>query len=284
MFLESSLVTQPSLTVKTVVWLGALAAATLLATLRWVTEAEFAFMSAVIVPVIAVGWICGAGQGVMFAAAATLLWVISDVAAGRVFSEAWVPVLNGMTRFAVYSLVASLVGTLRTVLLREHELARHDALTGLMNRRAFMQVGADETARARRYHHPIAVIFLDLDNFKKLNDTRGHDVGDLALNAVARTIKQSIRGTDRSARLGGDEFAVLLPETDPAAARETGEKLGEAIIRMLDESYAPVSVSIGVAIFEEVNNDFEQMLKVADRLMYETKTTGKRGVRVCHLA
>lgn len=282
--LESSLIGVHSLGLKLLVWAVALVAAALLAMLRVVTGAEFAFMSAVIFPVIAVAWVGGGRQGVFFATAAALFWVMADLATGRIISETWVPVLNGLTRFAVYSLVAGLVGLLRKSLQRERRLARHDMLTGLMNRRSFLQVGQEETARARRYGHPMAVAFLDLDNFKQLNDTRGHDIGDAALKQVAQTMVSATRATDRPARLGGDEFAIILPETDFKAAQDAGNKLADAINAALKKEYSPASVSVGVASFDVAAERFEQMVKAADALMYEIKNTGKRGVRFRHIA
>ncbi len=283
-FLETSLVSDYPQGIKLLVWAVAFVVAALLAMLRVATDAEFSFMSAVIIPVIAVAWTGGGRQGELFAATATMLWVMSDLGAGRVFSETWVPALNGLTRFAVYSLVAGLIGLLRTSLRRERQFARHDMLTGLMNRRAFFQVGQEETDRARRYGHPIAVAFLDLDNFKQLNDSRGHDVGDAALKLVAQTMVRATRASDRSARLGGDEFAIILPESDFNAAQETGNKLADAINKALKKEFSPASVSVGIASFNSAAERFEQMVNAADALMYEIKKSGKRGVRIRNIA
>ena len=277
-FLEYSLTGGYSFSVKLLVWIGALLVAALLAIVRIATEAELSIMSAVILPVIAVAWMGGGRQGILFAAAATVMWVMSDYAAGRSYAETWMPVLNGVTRFAVYSVVAVLVGLLRDALRRERELARHDILTGLMNRRAFFQVGQDETERARRYGHPIAVAFLDLDNFKQLNDRLGHDVGDAALKLVAQIMERATRTTDRTARLGGDEFAIILPETGVDAAQEAGTKLADAINAALKKEFSPTSVSIGVACFDPPPEGFEPMVKAADVLMYKIKKGGKSGV------
>lgn len=162
---------------------------------------------------------------------------------------------------------------------REQEIASHDALTGLLNRRGFFDAGKTEVDRSRRYGHPLAVAFLDLDNFKRLNDSQGHEAGDKALKAVAAGLQGSMRTTDRLSRLGGDEFAVLLPEIGYDAATETGNKIATAAGEALKE-FSPASASIGIAWFDNAENDFPAMLAAADSLMYKIKQEGKHGIRV----
>ena len=260
------------------VWLAAVSTAGVLAFVRIATEAEFAFASAVIVPVIAVAWFVSKKEGIIYSALAAIVWVSADIEAGRQFSEAWVPWVNGFTRFAVYALVAYLSSSLHEVLIREYDMAQHDVLTGLFNRRAFFELGNAETERAKRYGHSLGIVFLDLDDFKLLNDSRGHEVGDQALVAVAHALLNTLRNSDVFARLGGDEFAVLLPETSFQSATEAGHKIENTINTALQE-FSPVSVSVGVAWFENVADCFADMLNEADGLMYEIKETGKHGVR-----
>lgn len=273
---------EASKTLQGIVWLIAVLFSLGLGYLRVATDAEYAFASAVILPVVAVTWIGGCRAGVIFSALASLMWMSADLLAQRQFSASWIPVLNGLTRLAVYSLIAWLVASLRGTLQREQRLARHDALTGLFNRRAFFEIGQDETDRARRYEHSIGIAFLDLDNFKRLNDTRGHAAGDRALKAAAAALKGSLRGTDRVARLGGDEFGVLLPEATLASATDAGNKLTAAIDHALKE-FSPVSVSVGIAWFERAAS-FDTMVKAADGLMYEIKESGKHGAQTRRFA
>ena len=264
--------------VRIVVWLTALSFAAMLAFVRVATEAEFAFASTVMLPVIAVAWFVGKKEGVVYSALAAFVWVSSDIQAGLQFGGTWVPWVNGLTRFGVYALVAYLTSSLREVLIREYGLARRDALTGLLNRHAFFESGVAETGRARRYGHPLGIVFLDLDGFKRLNDTRGHKVGDLALKAVGSALARTLRDTDIVARLGGDEFAVVLPEIGFQSATEAGHKIENTIHTVLRD-FSPVSVSIGVAWFENATDRFADMLDAADGLMYEVKEAGKHGVR-----
>ncbi len=258
-------------------WLVALIIAGILAFVRKATEAEFAFASVMILPVCAVAWFVSRNEGVIYSALAAGVWLSADIESGRQFSAIWIPWINGLTRFGVYVLVAYLTSSLREVLVREYELARHDALSGLLNRRAFFESGVAETGRAKRYGHPLGIVFLDLDDFKQLNDTRGHEVGDLALKAVSNALVRTLRNTDVVARLGGDEFAVVLPETSFESATETAHKIANAINAVLRD-FSPVSVSIGVAWFGNVADQFADMVNAADGLMYEIKEAGKHGV------
>lgn len=268
----------PTPSEKLFIWLGAVACAGGLAFLRVATDAEFAFASAVILPVVAVAWFVNKRQGITFSLLAAIVWGSSDIQTSREFSADWIPWVNGMTRFGVYALVAYLTSSLREVLIREYEMARHDPLTGLLNRRSFFEVGVSEAARAKRYGHSLGIIFLDLDNFKRLNDARGHEVGDQALKAVSNALLQILRSSDSAARLGGDEFSVVLPETSSQASIKTGHKVAQALCASL-KNFTPVSVSVGIACFDKVSEDFPHMVSAADALMYEIKKEGKGGVR-----
>lgn len=174
--------------------------------------------------------------------------------------------------------LASQFAQLRMQFERERQYATRDDLTGLQNRRAFLEVGNREVERSKRYIYPLSVAFLDLDNFKQLNDSRGHDVGDAALRETAQVLFETLRASDQVARLGGDEFAILLPEIGYDAAIEAGHKISRAVSHVL-RHFPPASVSIGVVWFEEVDRDFLAMMKAADALMYEVKEQGKNGIR-----
>lgn len=251
----------------------------LLGALRIVTDAEYTFASLALLPVMAVAWIGGGLSGVLLAALATAMWVAADLATDQQFSAPWIPWANALTRFMTYALVAILVARVRLQLQREHLRATQDALTGLRNRRAFLEVGVAEVERSRRYAHSMAVIFLDLDDFKQLNDSRGHDTGDAALRATASALLNALRTSDRIARLGGDEFAVILPETTEAAAAQVGQKIADTVNNALG-AYPPVKASIGIAWFERIDQAFPEMLKAADELMYEVKQGGKNNLRM----
>ncbi len=169
---------------------------------------------------------------------------------------------------------------LNEVLQREKELARTDVLTGLANRRAFYESLQVERSRAARYRRPITLACLDLDNFKRVNDTLGHSVGDELLARVADVLRQTLRLTDTVGRLGGDEFALLLPETDAPSAEALLEKLRGVLRRAMEARKWPVTFSIGAATFLESPPSIEHMIQTADELMYAVKKSGKNRISV----
>ncbi len=157
-------------------------------------------------------------------------------------------------------------------------LAHHDALTGLPNRILLREQLDEALARARRYGDPLAVLFLDLDGFKTINDTLGHSIGDALLQRIAERLRQTLRETDKIARLGGDEFAVVqIGEEQPKNAAALASRLIEVISRpcFVEGHQLIVGCSIGVAMTTADKLDPEQLLKSADLAMYRAKADGR---------
>lgn len=260
-----------------IVWSICVSVSLLIIAFRIATDAEFNFASLAVLPVLVIAWIGGKRNGLSMAFLASAIWLVGDIASERQYSAQWIPWVNALTHLMTYSLVALLTTQVRLQFEREHERATRDALTGLHNRRAFLEAGTSEVERTKRYAHPLAVIILDLDDFKQLNDTKGHDAGDMALRATAAALRGASRSSDRVARLGGDEFAVLLLEIGYEAAVEAGRKISIAVNAALQD-FPPVRGSIGIAWFGEADRLFPAMLKAADELMYEVKKSGKDDV------
>jgi diguanylate cyclase (GGDEF)-like protein len=158
-----------------------------------------------------------------------------------------------------------------------HRLAITDALTGLFNRRHFMRELSEHLRRVRRYRGRLALVVLDLDGFKPLNDRHGHPAGDRALQALAEIMRHSLRDTDVLARLGGDEFAALLLEADAPMALQVVERLRRSVQDAPLEG-ASVTVSGGLALFPEHGLEAEALLAFADKAMYEAKRLGRNRV------
>lgn len=167
---------------------------------------------------------------------------------------------------------------LKDALEREKDEARLDFLTKIANRRAFYEVGLREITRARRYNRPLTLLYIDLDNFKQVNDAFGHETGDELLVEVAATIRCNVRATDLVARLGGDEFALLLTETNREAGLVVTNKLRETLLRAMQERNWPVTFSIGMVSFTVPPASVEEMVKQADEVMYSVKQRGKNSI------
>ena len=158
-----------------------------------------------------------------------------------------------------------------------------DQLTGLYNRRAFAGVAAKEVGRAWRYQRPLALILFDIDNFKVVNDTHGHSIGDQVLQVMTGLVSKTIRATDVICRYGGDEFIVLMPEAGRDEALAMAERLREEIMRMTvvtPEGTLMMTVSLGVAnLGPSGEDDLDSLINRADRAMYQAKAAGRNTVR-----
>lgn len=159
---------------------------------------------------------------------------------------------------------------------------REDQLTGSLNRRGLDDVFERETARADRRGTPLCIAVLDLDDFKKLNDTYGHIAGDAALKHLVKIVKDTLRSMDVIARFGGEEFLILLPETTIEAASQTMTRLQRELTRhffMHDNEKVLITFSAGVAL-RRPHEDQTELVQRADKAMYQAKQTGKNRVVV----
>ena len=170
-----------------------------------------------------------------------------------------------------------------TDLVRFRERAHEDALTGLRNRAALEERLADERHRFHRYRRPVSLLVLDLDHFKRVNDTWGHPAGDAVLQRVAEILRAAIRDEDVAVRFGGEEMVVILPETMRREAGEVAERIRKAVAGAAIEWGArpiPVTASIGVSSCPETVEDPDELMKSADEALYASKREGRNRVTV----
>ena len=167
--------------------------------------------------------------------------------------------------------------------LKLEKLAITDPLTELYNRRYFFERGWNEYVRARRYEHALAVVMMDIDYFKKVNDVYGHICGDKVLVNVAALLKKTVRGIDLVSRFGGEEFIVLIPETELKGVQLLAERMrlevADTPIEHNGKSFH-ISISIGVAMIDANNGDFESMINQADIALYKAKDKGRNRVEL----
>jgi diguanylate cyclase (GGDEF)-like protein len=171
--------------------------------------------------------------------------------------------------------------SLASLQLREtlREQSIRDPLTRLFNRRFLEESLERELQLASRKKHALAVLFLDLDHFKRFNDTFGHDAGDMVLQSVADLFRTSFRSTDICCRYGGEEFAIILPEASAQAAAVRADALRSEVKRLRlqykGQALGPLSLSAGVAAFPEHGSTSDELLKIADQCLYESKARGR---------
>lgn len=165
----------------------------------------------------------------------------------------------------------------------EHQ-AQIDYLTELPNRRRFMELAEQELARSLRYHKALSIFMVDIDHFKRVNDTHGHKTGDVVLQKMSALMQESLREIDMIGRLGGEEFAVLLPETALDEARDVAERLRARVAEeefVLEEGMPlRVTISVGVATMKQKNLNIDMLLSVADEALYKAKHAGRNQVCV----
>lgn len=242
------------------------------------TGFEFSFSIFYLAPVIIASWFGGRIIGTIVAITCAIVWLVVDVTSGHVYSNLLISFWNSGVRLGFFLLTSHLVSKVRFHLDREKELARSDPLTGVLNGRAFFEQGRRLFALAGRTSRPLSIAYVDLDNFKAINDARGHTEGDRLLRDVANILKGSLRSYDLVARLGGDEFALLLPDSDLEDSQYAIGRLRKNLSAFAREQGWPISVSVGIVVFKSTPPTLEQAVKLADELMYSVKKAGKGNV------
>lgn len=233
-----------------------------------------------LVPVGVASWYGKRWAGQTIALVAATVWLLVDISAAHQYSHGLIPFWNATVRFGFFSIVAHLLTSQRRQMFRERENARTDPLTGLANTKGFLEETGILWDLASRHGHSTCLAYLDLDNFKSVNDTYGHAEGDSVLRTIATLFREALRHTDVIGRLGGDEFAAFLPETSREGSEEVLRKLADAVVSRAKAQGWPISASIGAVVIHPPYPNFTEMLKAADELMYQSKQMGKNRVSI----
>jgi diguanylate cyclase (GGDEF)-like protein len=254
--------------------IAALTLVALIALIDHATGPQFSCSIFYLLPVAACAWWGGFSDGILLALAGSVAWFTVEHLENPAIGPA--PAMwNGVVRFGTLALVCSLVSRLHAGVLREWTLARTDPLTGAANARTFYEEAVASTDRLRKSKQPLTLAYLDLDDFKKLNDRFGHAAGDEALQKVVTTIQQNLRKTDLLARLGGDEFSLLLPGEGPEGAVALLTRLQRVVAQEMSQRGWPVTLSVGAITFLRPGWDVHRMIQHVDELMYGAKRQGK---------
>ena len=241
----------------------------------YLTGAQFSISLFSLLPISLASWSLGKRPGQLTALFAAIIMLMSNLLARDAASDQFVVLWNTTIRLAVFLIFATLLAEFRSLLKHQTELSRTDPLTSVLNRRAFYEAANTELKRIDRHQRPLTVVFLDLDNFKAVNDASGHLMGDRLLLRVAERIKLQLRATDTVARLGGDEYGVLLPETDEPTARTVIPRLQTALLEEMAQAEWPVTFSMGILTCNTAPPGIDEAIHLADQLMYKAKRTGK---------
>jgi diguanylate cyclase (GGDEF)-like protein len=229
-----------------------------------------------LIPVSLAAWFVGKRSGLLFCVLSLLVRVVADEGYQlNIFSQSILHYWNELIEFLFLVIMSLLFSTLKKNLENEKDLARRDPLTNTLNRRSFFDLAEHEINRAQRYGLPLTVAYIDIDNFKAVNDQLGHQTGDELLIAVVSTIRSGVRNSDILARFGGDEFVILLPDTPGDAALKFLNKLHHSLNQAMACKGWPVGFSIGAATFCQTPTTVDEIIRNADELMYTVKHGGK---------
>lgn len=247
--------------------------------LDFVAPPALAFSAFYLIPIVQNTWFVGAGAGFFTAIASAIATYLANPS-GKVSG---LPPLfsywNAGEDLIVFATVVYLLSRIKDLADREKKLARTDFTTGVANSRLFFEFADLEIKRASRFKYHFTIAYIDIDNFKKINETLGYRMGDELLKEVAETLKATLRMTDIIARLGGDEFAILLSETGYEPAKIVLNRVHNKLLEAMKFRKWAVTFSIGAATFIQPPNSVEEMIERADNLMYFVKHNGKNMVK-----
>lgn len=234
-------------------------------------------------PIALATWYGSRRIGIIFCILSTFIWYLVDtVSAGHPYNNPLAPYWNSALRLGLFLITVQLLIQLKVRLNTEKELSRTDSLTGTMNGRGFTEVAEKLFELSSRHKRPTSIAYIDLDNFKKVNDEFGHHEGDRVLQTVGGILLNSVRKSDVVGRLGGDEFSVVLPETNEIGAKSTFLKLKNELADAMKRHNWPIGFSVGVVSFDLPPAKLDEAIRSADALMYHVKRNGKNNIIFKH--
>jgi diguanylate cyclase (GGDEF)-like protein len=249
-----------------------------------ITERELEIEIFYIIPVAYFSWFLSRPAGIAAALVRTGLLLIENHPTSEYDLHRSITYWKDLLWFALFVFIVLIVSELKLLYIREKERSLTNHLTKIANRRAFFEYLTAEKNRARRYAFPMTVAYVDLDNFKNINDRLGHATGDRVLMRVAKVVRENIRASDFVARMGGDEFAVLLPQTNMQAAEVVLAKMQQALDNAMRDEHWEVSFSIGSVTFCPPPDSVEEIISQADTVMYSVKARGRGGLKQKEMA
>ncbi|MGH7590872.1 MAG: GGDEF domain-containing protein [Gemmatimonadales bacterium] len=258
-----------------VIWAAGLAGIAVIGALDYFTGIELRVYPLYYGPIALLAWRRGRVGAVTGTVLSGMAWVVANTLAGQRYSTDVIAVSNTITQSASFLIVGLLIATLRDALAREHGLSRTDPLTSMLNTRAFHDDAVRALGTCRRSGRPVTVAYIDLDDFKSVNDRLGHRAGDDLLRRVAGRLGASVRPGDVAARVGGDEFVVLFPDIGPREAALTMERVRTALFGDPTPGISPIKCSIGAVTYLRPPDRVDSLIQRADREMYVAKTAGK---------
>jgi diguanylate cyclase (GGDEF)-like protein len=251
----------------------------ILALIDHLTGYEISFSIFYLIPILVIVWFSRFRNAVLIAFLSSVAWLTADITSGHRYTHVLIPLWNMLMRLTVFVIIVFMSIRVKKELELEKTLSRLDILTGLNNARSFMEKTEIEKNRSLRFKRPFTIAYIDIDNFKQINDTFGHSKGDSLLQELGKVIGENIRAYDIAARLGGDEFIIFLPETNKEQAQEAVNKIKTCVEKILCQHLSTLTLSIGVVTVANPAYPIEGIIKIADDLMYSVKNDSKNGIK-----
>lgn len=230
-------------------------------------------------PVALCAWFARPWLGFAIASVSAITTLLVDLLSGTHYLHRMSAYWNAAVELLMFLAVWRTLVLLKQAYRQARDLARTDHLTGVANSRYFTEILSLELEYAHRHNRSLSLAYLDIDNFKQVNDRNGHAVGDALLRLVAQTMKQAVRANDLVARVGGDEFAILFREAGHEQVRAVMDRIKYQLSRLAVQNDWPVSFSAGVVSCTGSPCLADELIKRADRLMYAVKASGKNMVK-----
>ncbi|MGB7444126.1 MAG: GGDEF domain-containing protein [Coleofasciculaceae cyanobacterium] len=232
-----------------------------------------------LLPVSMITWFINIQAGLAIAFVSAIAGLITHPITQQEPVNFWERYWDTFINFVFFSTVSYLVFKLRRAKEKEKDSARTDLITGLANKKLFFELARLEIKKSHRYRHPLTVIYIDIDDFAKINRTLGYSTGDHLIKIVAITLQDNLRETDIIARVGGDEFVILLSGNGYEAANTVISRVRRKLMEAMRDNHWPATFSIGAVTFINPPNSVTHMIEQADHALYVVKNSGKNQLK-----
>ena len=246
----------------------------------YLTGSELAFSIFYLIPITLSTVFGNKKIGYIYSVVCSIAWITADLLAKNHYSSILIPIWNTLVRLSYFSFHTSILSSLIEANKEMHQMAQRDPLTNTANWRYFEEYSNRKIKEAVRENKTIALIYMDVDNFKEINDVLGHSIGDEVLKETAMGMNGAIRPQDIAARLGGDEFALLLYSVNKEEVKEIIQRMKGLIQEQLEKNGWKITFSIGAVVFNVLPSTIGPMIKRVDEVMYEVKRNGKDNIKI----
>lgn len=261
------------------VWTLILAVMAVVGLIDYLTGSELSFSVFYLIPISMATLALGQPYGLLFSLMSAVAWFTLDVAQNTEYAHPLVPFWNASVRLMYFIMHTILLSSIFKILKHEREQASLDPLTNAANWRGLKESTLEQLRLAHDGGQPVTFAYIDLDNFKAVNDANGHDAGDLALRTTVASIKGNVRSSDLVARVGGDEIVVMLMNSDYENSRRSLDRIAKHLGDQMAANAWPITFSIGAVTYDSPPQELDPIIKEVDQLMYAVKNSGKNAIR-----